>query len=330
VSLSHDPRAAIEAVPARGYRWWYVDGLSDDGRRGYTAIFMVGSCFSPWLASRAWRGEAVPAQEHLGVHVALYEDERPVAWTMTEYGLSDLEATSDQLRLGSSSLRFEPDGSLTGSIDELTAPPFFGGIGLGARMRGRFRFHPGETGEAAPLELGRSPSGDAHHWHVRAPHGRLEVDFERPGFRFTGRGYHDTNWGEGRLEEAFVRWSWARFHEAHRSRILYAVTPRQGEARGFVLDGEPGRPTIARAPGAVRWGDLVKTGWGLSAPLGFSVEEPVQESASVVRWLDRTPFYARYVAKLEGIEGVGEYLDLDRFQRPTVQFLLRWRMQRRS
>jgi hypothetical protein len=44
-----------------------------------------------------------------------------------------------------------------------------------------------------------------------------------------------------------------------------------------------------------------------------------------VRWLDRTPFYARYVARLGAIEGVGEFLDLDRLQRPGVQFLLRWR-----
>ena len=29
-------------VPPGGYRWWYIDGLSDDGRHGITLIAFVG------------------------------------------------------------------------------------------------------------------------------------------------------------------------------------------------------------------------------------------------------------------------------------------------
>ena len=56
-----DARGEIAAVPERGYRWWYVDGLSDDGRRGFTAIYMYGSVFSPWRAQALRRGEPAPA-----------------------------------------------------------------------------------------------------------------------------------------------------------------------------------------------------------------------------------------------------------------------------
>lgn len=36
------------AVPSGGYRWWYLDGLSDDGRHGLTIIGFAGSVFSPY------------------------------------------------------------------------------------------------------------------------------------------------------------------------------------------------------------------------------------------------------------------------------------------
>ena len=47
------------AVPSGGYRWWYLDGLSDDGRHGLTIIGFVGSVFSPYYA-RARAGAAMP------------------------------------------------------------------------------------------------------------------------------------------------------------------------------------------------------------------------------------------------------------------------------
>ena len=30
-----------------GYAWWYFDAVSDDGTRALTAIFFIGSVFSP-------------------------------------------------------------------------------------------------------------------------------------------------------------------------------------------------------------------------------------------------------------------------------------------
>ena len=36
-----------QLVPNGGYLWWYVDGISDDGKHGITIIAFVGSVFSP-------------------------------------------------------------------------------------------------------------------------------------------------------------------------------------------------------------------------------------------------------------------------------------------
>jgi carotenoid 1,2-hydratase len=323
-----DARAEVDAVPARGYRWWYVDGLSDDGQRGFTVIYMYGHVFSPWRARRVRRGEPVIAREHLGMHVALYEHEREVAWAMSEYGAAALRTEAQTLHIGDSMLRAEGDG-VAGVIAERGAPIFWSrAFGLGGAIRGRFTLTPSGPPPAADFEIGRSAAGEAHRWQVRIPSGRIRVEFDAPGFSFEGHGYHDTNWGEGRLEDAFSRWSWARFHEADRSRILYGVEGRDGAQRGYYVEAGEQRAGEARQTGAVHFGEPEATGWGLRAPRGFELERAGR--AEVVRWLDRTPFYARYVARLGEVEGVGEFLDLVRLQRPTVQFLLRWRGHRRG
>src|ERR1700761_382753 len=35
-------------LKAKGYAWWYIDGLSDDGRHAITVIAFLGSVFSPF------------------------------------------------------------------------------------------------------------------------------------------------------------------------------------------------------------------------------------------------------------------------------------------
>ena len=42
--------ASTRPVAPGGYRWWYVDALSDDGQHGLTVIAFIGSVFSPYYA----------------------------------------------------------------------------------------------------------------------------------------------------------------------------------------------------------------------------------------------------------------------------------------
>ena len=106
-------RSAIEGTPAAGYRWWYVDGLSDDGRRGFTAIFLYGSVFSPWRWGRFARGGSAAA-DNLGVHVALYEDGREIGWTMAHHRADAFAVEEARLRIGGSWLRQLDGGALEG------------------------------------------------------------------------------------------------------------------------------------------------------------------------------------------------------------------------
>jgi carotenoid 1,2-hydratase len=72
------------AVPSGGYRWWYLDGLSDDGRHGLTIIGFVGSVFSPYYALARRKGGADP-ENFCALNVALY-GEGGHRWSMTERG----------------------------------------------------------------------------------------------------------------------------------------------------------------------------------------------------------------------------------------------------
>ena len=34
-------------VPPEGYAWWYIDGISDDGKRAISIIGFIGTVYSP-------------------------------------------------------------------------------------------------------------------------------------------------------------------------------------------------------------------------------------------------------------------------------------------
>ncbi|MFX8883411.1 hypothetical protein ABTM86_19650, partial [Acinetobacter baumannii] len=69
-------------VPDNGYAWWYVDALSDDGKRGITLIAFVGSVFSPYYALARRRGRGDPLN-HCALNVAVYGNGTK-HWAMTE------------------------------------------------------------------------------------------------------------------------------------------------------------------------------------------------------------------------------------------------------
>ena len=61
-----------QAVPPRGYAWWYLDAFSSDGRYGLTVIAFIGSVFSPYYFRARRRNPATAAEDHCALNVALY------------------------------------------------------------------------------------------------------------------------------------------------------------------------------------------------------------------------------------------------------------------
>jgi carotenoid 1,2-hydratase len=92
------------AVPPGGYRWWYVDALSDDGSYGLTIIGFVGSVFSPYYKNS---GRKIPL-DHSCLNIALY-GKSGARWVMTERCERDTAQSQDCLQIGPSAMRWHDD-----------------------------------------------------------------------------------------------------------------------------------------------------------------------------------------------------------------------------
>ncbi len=306
---NHDGlRLEFEApVPADGYRWWYVDAISDDGTEALTCIAFIGSVFSPYYA---WSGRNDPLN-HVALNVALYRTSAASRWALTERGRHDLVRSSQGLQLGPSSVEVRDD-ALEFHVRERGFPMPLG-------LKGTIRVIPELRG--GPPQL-LSAAGE-HHWWPIAPKSRVEVVFDEPAMRWSGTGYLDSNWGSGPLERDFQSWTWSRAPLSKAACVLYDVQPRGGTPQTMALrfDGqrverfEP-PPTVALPRSLFRIGRTTRS------------EGP----ARVVRTLTDAHFYARSIVEStlhgERVWGVHERLELDRFKTGWAKVLLPFRMPR--
>jgi carotenoid 1,2-hydratase len=275
-----------------------------------SVIGFIGSVFSPWYG---WSGRRNPA-DHCCINVALYG--RGGRWTMTDRGESALRQSETMLEVGPSRMHW--DGTaLTIHIDERSVPHL-------DRLKGTIRVHPAAiTGVELPLH----PNG-AHVWRPFAPVADIEVNLDRPGWRWSGHGYLDANFGTRALEADFRTWTWARLPSRDGAVCLYDAARRDGStlAAAVRFDGkgaadpfEP--PPLARLP---------RSRWALAR---VTRADPGSLPAQVKAMLD-APFYCRSAIRttLEGetTVGVHEALDLDRFAKPWLKPMLAVKVPRRA
>jgi carotenoid 1,2-hydratase len=333
-----------------GYAWWYVE-VHDvaEGRYGLTLILFAGSVFSPDYAARRRAGEPVCGLDVPAVNFALYERTRgpyPTtqrAWVMNEYPRQALQLADGSIRIADSALTFAPGGGVTIALDEDTTR-FFGR--RGPRVRGRITIAPPPPGPG-PLRLGENRRGEAHCWQPLAARAAATVELQlgSTAIAYPGLAYCDHNYGSGRLEDTFAHWGWAHGFPTpspagappdEGALIVYSATDLGGQSRQLSV-----RYRDSQHPPEVLSADLpdepVPTErdlrW-LRVPQKFSAG-PYTCQRAPGGTLEDTPFYARFAARLfptapGGPEflGVGEYLDLGRFRRRSLQHLLRYKTRR--
>jgi carotenoid 1,2-hydratase len=301
-----------ETVPAGGYAWWYVDAISDDGRHALSIIAFIGSVFSPYYASARRRGRADP-RNYCALNVALYGT-RGKHWALTERGRASLFQSTRELAIGSSSVMWTGD-ALTIDIAELAIPRF-------RRLRGKVRLYPAAlTDREFALD-----AGGRHVWRPIAPVARIDVQMEDPHLRWCGSGYLDSNAGSSPLEQDFASWTWSRAHTEDGAAIFYDAVRRDGEPFSLALrfDDAGGCETVT-PPGMA---PLPISGWRIHR----RTRSEESGTASVLRTLEDTPFYARSLVSSQLLGkarlSMHESLSLDRFRSRWVQALLPFRMPR--
>lgn len=297
-----------QKVPTRGYRWWYIDGSSDDGAHHIVVIAFIGSVFSPFYKRAADKGPADP-MDFCAINVALYS-KRQARWVMSECRKDSVQCETSRFRVSNSCLDVSGD-TLTISVDEIAAP-------LPQAVKGRIvvNLDTRTTKEHALDAAAR------HHWWPVSPSARIQVHFDRPDLRWTGHGYVDSNRGSEPLHEGFDDWHWSRTHHAEHTHLTYRSTDRAGNTSALGLnisaDGqlsETPLPDASLLPASPIW----------RAPrVGY-----LPGNNRVVRTLEDTPFYARSITTSDAnpaIMTMHESLSLQRFRSNWVTTLIPFRM----
>ncbi|MEM8740063.1 MAG: carotenoid 1,2-hydratase [Pseudomonadota bacterium] len=273
-------------------------------------IGFIGSVFSPWYR---WSGRKNP-QNHVCINVALYG--RGGRWTMTDRGETALRQSPERFAVGPSSMAWE-DGALVIRIDERTVPHL-------DRLRGTIRLVPtGVTGVEAVLK-----PDESHIWRPFAPTARIEVDFGRPGWQWTGHGYFDANFGTRALEADFSYWTWARYMRRGGTTAFYDADRRDGSSLQIACHFEPdGTVREIPAPPKAR---IARSLWLVRRE---SRADPGATPRQIRPMLD-APFYTRAAMRtqLDGdaCDGVHEALDLDRFASAALKPMLAVKVPRRA
>jgi carotenoid 1,2-hydratase len=233
---------------------------------------------------------------------------------MTERGRGALARDADRIAIGPSEVSWD-GAALTVRIDELGCP-------LPRRIRGTVRVYPhAMTGHTAHLD-----AAGRHRWSPMAPAARVEVALDRPGLRWSGEGYFDSNAGDRPMETDFVGWDWSRTGLRDGAALLYDVRRRDASRRLISLRvGREGAVTAMEPRPIVQ---LPNTLWGVARQT--RADDPT--AVWVQRTLVDAPFYARseVATEIAGETAVAmhESLSLDRFRAPWVQAMLPFRMPR--
>jgi carotenoid 1,2-hydratase len=298
-----------QQVAQRGYLWWYVDALSDDGRHALTLIAFIGSVFSPRYF-RARRLNCGVAQDYCALNVALYGSGRQ-RWSFTEYCPEAVQTARDALLMGRNDLSWS-NGALRVRIDERAAP-------VPWPIRGTVTLHPEFL---SPSVVALDPGG-LHTWQPLAPRARLEVELEEPRLRWSGSAYLDTNTGCAPLDESFDTWTWSRADLREGAAVIYEIVPRHSGARTLALRfSSQGEMQAFEPPSPVR---LPRTLWRVARTARCD-----DTTARVLATLEDAPFYARSLIATrwlgEPVRAVHESLLLERFRSGWVRALLPFRM----
>ncbi|MFT3787996.1 MAG: hypothetical protein QM770_17800 [Tepidisphaeraceae bacterium] len=225
-----------------GYEWWYFDAEDPTTDTQVVALFMEGFIFHPGYLRAHRRFERSPtrhrppiAGDYPCVYLCVYRSGRLLHQFFTQYRPEQFRAASDRadVQIGPNSLMTTETGyalELTGTPWKLTGrgPITMSDRTLSASLEFRSRVRH------APIErtfLSSEMTGADHRWAIAAPACDVAGTISVTGamsesITFTGRGYHDHNFGTAPIGRGLKRWTWGRALFSDRVLTFHYAEPR--------------------------------------------------------------------------------------------------------
>ena len=297
-----------------GYEWWYFDAEDPTTDTQIVAIFLQGFIFHPKYLRQYFRYRRRPTKhapplpaDFPCAYFVLYQQGRIVSQFMTQYQPAAYTARRDEVNVeigpntltrNGNALRLHMEGSPWSVTWQ--GPK----TDVRQRLVADLSFTP--VLDVAPAErpfLSRAMTGAEHHWVIANPLCHVSGTIAResgdsPTLNFTGRGYHDHNYGTGPIGPGLAWWFWGRaivdervitFHyavpkdkrQSVESHAIMATPSGISELPVVPVVGRSYRTTLGLAyPEDAQWGDLM------------TLTQP--------RVIDSAPFYLRlqYTARI--------------------------------
>ena len=241
---------------------------------------------------------------------------------MTERGAASVQRSAEHLQIGPSQLQWRGD-HLQIDLNEISVP-------LPQRVRGQVRVYP----DALCTYANALDDASKHRWGPIAPCARVEVELNKPGLRWQGNAYLDSNEGDEPVTVPFKTWDWSRARMADGSTaVIYDVTQTNGARTLLAERFKPDGSWESFVPAKKRQA-LPGTLWRIDRGIRADVSVGAGSATRVLETLEDTPFYARSLLQTqllgESVMAVHETIQPQRLKSRAVQMMLPFRMPRRA
>jgi len=222
------------------YEWWYFDAIDNTNEYSFVAIFLTGNPFSPDYSEKIKFHTKYPdfnkpnPMNFCALSFNLYFKNRIIYRTLHEYKKENfnIDQEDGSIHLKKSSFKYDEENKTYLLNINITSP------NAHERFKGDFEFKVNTESEII-IDNSLNASDETHNWLPSATDcnvtGKLKIyrNSARRKTEFSGRGYHDHNWGNESLFQNMSDWYWGRVISNEYSLIYFYIKYSDKEKEPF-------------------------------------------------------------------------------------------------
>ncbi len=247
MNISTDPDQEIwhDMQKPGAYEWWYFDAEEKTSGYSVVLIWFAGFPFSPYYTNHyeQWKNNISPDQplpsNYSGFSFQLYKHGNEIINFIREGGQELFESSHSTI-----GVRFERNlFSYNALRDEYSLDINFSFPARHKTVKATLLFKSGRRISYEKKDANNEGNVPLHQWLLSVPKadvdGLIEVIDQTTGnvhqIPFTGKGYHDHNFGAVPMQEYIARWYWGRAFSVHYDLVYYVVFFKNSEYQPLTL-----------------------------------------------------------------------------------------------